>query len=433
MIVSSSRRFAALLLTLCFASACREGSGDPERKGDAQPVPSASSHVGNPPGALGKAPPAAPEASEPRVDSGSTPGGVRGASGASPAPVCAEGRAAIPGGSFWVGRSTPTFEEEENPRFRTTLPPFCADRYEVTAAEFERCVAAGSCRAISLPNVTCNTVAKGRGDHPANCVDHESARAHCAWSGARLPTEIEWEYLARGGAEMRAYPWGEESPDGHACWKANRSCPVGSFPAGAFGLFDVVGNVWEWTDSWFGHYPWPNDDGRQRVYRGGSWSRRFDKWMQPTLRNRSAPKDVGSHLGFRCVQDLADRVCPYGADGQKCRFGVDEVECLGKKVWNGARCAAPDAPRCPSGAQEVAGRGCQWAGATPVQGAELDLGAVESSRAPSFDGDCQANQKTRPHAYRLQGGEHLARNRVAADRGCKNRDVGVGWNSVCCP
>lgn len=340
---------------------------------------------------------------------------------------------AIPGGSFWVGRATPTFEEEENPRFRTTLPPFCADRTEVTSSAFEACVVRGRCTPIGLPNLTCNTVAKGRGDHPANCVDHAQASAYCAASGARLPTEIEWEYLARGGAEMRAYPWGEESPDGHACWKANRSCAVGSFSPGAFGLVDIVGNVWEWTDSWFGHYPWPSTDGRLRVYRGGSWSRRFDKWMQPTLRNRASPKDVGSHLGFRCVKDQPAAECPYGRAGERCRFGIDEVECLGKKVWNGARCAMPGAARCPSGSEEVPGRGCQWPNAVVAEAGELDLTPVSKRRSPGFDEDCRANQKGRPQAYRLEGGEHLARNRVAQAGGCKNRDVGVGWNSVCCP
>lgn len=431
----NAQRACGLCFAVLLSAGCRERGSTPERA--RPPAASPPATATSPPLATGAAPArnaadapqTASSAAAPAQPSASAPSAVS----AQEAPACADGRAPIPGGSFWVGRSTPTFEEEENPRFRTTLPPLCADRYEVTAAEFEGCITAGSCTPISLPNLTCNTVAKGRGDHPANCVDHAQAAAYCAWAGARLPTEIEWEYLARGGAEMRDYPWGDESPDGHTCWKANRSCKVGSFPAGAFGLFDVVGNVWEWTDSWFGHYPWPNDDGRQRVYRGGSWSRRFDKWMQPTLRNRAAPKDKGSHLGFRCVQDPPGRVCPYGADGARCRFGLDEVQCLGKKVWNGARCAAPDAPRCPSGAEEVPGRGCQWPNAVPVHGGELDTSAIKSSRSPSFDADCQANQEGRPHAYRLDGGEHLARNRVAAARGCKNRDVGVGWNSVCCP
>jgi len=375
--------------------------------------------------APGDAPPLAEPKAAPVPD---PPSGVSAAS-----TECPAGMAFIPGGSFWVGRASPTFEEEENPRFRTTLPPFCADLYEVTAQKFESCVAAGRCTPISLPNVTCNTVAKGRGDHPANCVAHAQAVAYCAAADARLPSEIEWEYLARGGAEMRGYPWGEESPDGRACWKANHSCKVGSFAPGAFGLFDVVGNVWEWTDSWFGRYPWPNVDGRWRVYRGGSWSRRFDKWMQPTLRNRSPPKDMGSHLGFRCVKDVPAATCPYGTEAGRCRFGLDEVQCLGKKVWNGARCALPGAPKCPDGSREVPAKGCVHEGATTVEGAPLDLTAVTQSRTPAFDADCRANQKGRPDAYRLEGGEHLARNQVGAARGCKNRDVGVGWNSVCCP
>ena len=340
----------------------------------------------------------------------------------------------IPGGSFWVGRSTPTFEEEENPRFRTKLPPFCAQPYEVTAAAYEACVTKGGCTPIALSNFTCNSASKGRGDHPANCVDHAQASAYCGGIGARLPTELEWEYLARGGAEMRAYPWGEAAPDDHACWKANKSCKVGSYPAGAFGLYDVVGNVWEWTDSWFGPYPWPERSGRHKVYRGGSWSRRFEKWMAPTLRNRAAPKDAGSHLGFRCVQDQPGAECPYGRGEHGCNFGVDEVECLGKKIWNGARCAAPgDTARCAEGSHEVPGQGCQWHTKAPDVPSELDLTAVQRTPSPQYDADCQTNQPARPHAYRLSGGEHLARNQVAREQGCKNRDVGVGWNSVCCP
>jgi sulfatase modifying factor 1 len=349
-------------------------------------------------------------------------------------PGCGAGMSAIPGGTFWVGRATPTFEEEENPRFSTRLPPFCAQTHEVTAAAYEACVAKEACTPIGLSNFTCNTVAKGRGDHPANCVDHSQASAFCRATGARLPTEIEWEYLARGGAEMRPYPWGDAGPDDHACWKANQTCKVGSYPAGAFGLFDVVGNVWEWTDSWFGAYPWPNVDGRHRVYRGGSWSRRFEKWMQPTLRNRSRATEAGSHLGFRCVQELPGAECPYGRGEAGCKFGLEAVQCLGDKTWNGVRCAAPsDEVRCPGSSREVEGRGCQWDNATPLVASELDLTVVRRTRSPRFDADCLENQASRPHAYRLDGGEHLARNQVARERGCKNRDVGVGWNSVCCP
>lgn len=192
----------------------------------------------------------------------------------------------IPGGTFWVGTEREVFDREENPRFQTKVAPFCAARFEVLTSEFESCVAASKCDAPRGTMFTCNSTEKGRGDHPINCIDHKQAVAVCEFQGGRLPTEVEWEYLARGGAEMRSYSWGEEHPDGRTCWKSNGSCKAGSFAEGAFGLHDVVGNVWEWTDSWFGPYPWPQADGRHKVYKGGSWSRRFEKWMRPTLRNR---------------------------------------------------------------------------------------------------------------------------------------------------
>lgn len=353
-----------------------------------------------------------------------------------PEEQCPEGMAEIPGGPVTMGTLAETYEEEENPRFVTRLPKFCADLHEMSAAEYQKCIDAGKCTPSDDRYETCNTVEKGRGDHPINCIDHGQAKNACEFYDKRLPTEVEWVYLARGGKEMRKYPWGDEHPDGNTCWKHAGSCERGSYPPGAFGLYDVVGNVWEWTDSWFGHYPWPEPDGRHKVYRGGSWSRRFVKWMRPTLRNRLNPEKSGSHLGVRCVKSLKKAKCPYGRNDEgKCRYGIDEVDCLHGKEWNGIRCARPgDDRRCLPGYNEVAGHGCVR---KPVEGEkadyELDLSAVKVTRSPKFDADCQKNTPGRPHAYQLTGGGHLARNLVGRKRGCKNRDVGVGWNSACCP
>src|SRR5690606_37387157 len=151
----------------------------------------------------------------------------------------------------------------------------------------------------------------------------------CAAKGARLPTESEWEYVARGGAEMRQFPWGDAQPDDHTCRKQPGTCKRGSYPARAFGRDDVVGNAWAWTDSWFAPYPWSARDGRHKVYRGGSWSRRFAKWMRPNLRNRQDPKDSGSHLGVRCALTLPGEKCggtPTETGG--CEHEILEVKCL---------------------------------------------------------------------------------------------------------
>ena len=242
--------------------------------------------------------------------------------------------------------------------------------------------------------------------------------------------------MARGGEQYLKYPWGSDSPDGHACWKHLGTCPVKSFPSGAFGLFDVSGNVWEWTDSWYGAYPWPPLQGYAKVYRGGSFSRRFEKWMHTRLRNRADPDDSGAHLGFRCVITLAGDKCPFGADVEgHCVHGVLDRECPPGLSFNGARCAEAGASRCREGRVEKPGYGCVLPGEQAPEARDLESEAksVSRERAPEFDADCQTNQPARPHAFKYLGASHDARTLVVRRAGCKNRDVGVGWNSACCP
>jgi hypothetical protein len=344
----------------------------------------------------------------------------------------------LPGGSFWVG-SEPSehHSEEESPRFRTELPPFCVDQTEVTVAAYAECVKRGACTAAVASHSHCNAAHRDRAEYPINCVTWPQADAFCAARQARLLTEVEWEYAARGGEQYLKYPWGSDNPDGHACWKhGGGSCPTKAYPAGAFGLFDISGNVWEWTDDWYAAYPWPAETGYAKVYRGGSWSRRFEKWMHTRLRDRAKPSDQGAHLGFRCalVPDL--NRCPFGkADETHCLAGVTEQLCKAPRAWNGVRCAKPNSPRCPEGYVEQPGHGCVRSEPEVAQRIDVEAEAkrVQRTPAPEFSGDCRANFAPRVHAFRYFGGTHQARNLVSGRAGCKNRDVGVGWNSTCCP
>ncbi len=343
---------------------------------------------------------------------------------------------AIPGATFWVGSRRGTGSHEESPRFQTQVADFCLDTTEVTVDAYEKCVTAGACKQSHDTRQTCNAHRKDHGQHPINCVDWHMAHDYCAWEHRRLPTEVEWEYAARGGTEYRKYSWGSEEPDGHTCWKhPGGSCPIKSYAAGAFGLYDMTGNVWEWTSTWFGLYPWPPVHSPSKVYRGGSWSRRFDKWMDTKLRDRAPPHFWGSHLGMRCALTLPGTKCPFGRteDGTQCRFKVTTMNCDPGLHWNGVRCARKGEPECNPGWVVKPGHGCELAEPVKQKFEPVDTGSVTRSRSPGFDPDCHKYYPGRPRAFRYSGGTHAARNIVSGKAGCKNRDVGVGWNSCCCP
>jgi formylglycine-generating enzyme required for sulfatase activity/tetratricopeptide (TPR) repeat protein len=391
------------------------------------PAPAAS-----PPSAATRAP----------VPTATTSGAPDSANGAPQQPSdgvssCPAGMQRIPGGRFWVGADPDEgFADDESPRYLTELPAFCIDETEVTAGAFATCVTEGHCSAPERQGILCNFGRPERESHPINCVTWNAADAYCKHVHGRLPSEVELEYVARGGDHYLKYPWGEASPDGQACWKHPGTCPVKSFPPGAFGLSDVSGNVWEWAADWYGGYPWPPLTGYSKVYRGGSFSRRFEKWMHTRLRDRVAPDKSGAHLGFRCAATLLGEACPFGEESPGvCRHGVIERPCSAGKSFNGARCASPGEPLCGEGWTLAPGHGCVLA--VPQQAVledvEASSRAVTRERSADFDADCLKNSRDRPHAFRYVGGSHAARNFVSRRSGCKNRDVGVGWNSACCP
>jgi formylglycine-generating enzyme required for sulfatase activity len=266
---------------------------------------------------------------------------------------CPEGMVLISGGSMFMGDLE---LENARPPHKVSVPSFCIDRHEVTAAAYDACVEHGNClkapQDVHFAGATdaqraafgelCNARREGRAEHPANCVDWSMADNFCRTQGgrlsdggARLPTEAEWEFAARGSGQ-KTFPWGDEPPDAtrlNACgseceaWFAQHklttrtlysaddgfagTAPIGSFPKGATreGLVDMAGNVWEWTGDWYGPYPAEGaanpkgaEAGTERVVRGGSFNGSMSAWAKPAYRWKTTP-DVYNHaIGFRCAR-----------------------------------------------------------------------------------------------------------------------------------
>ena len=197
----------------------------------------------------------------------------------------------------------------------------------------------------------------GKDDHPVVQVSWDDAVAYARWAGKRLPTEAEWEFASRGGLAGKKYAWGDElQPAGKNLantWQGHfpetntdedgfpRTSPVKSFPANGFGLYDMIGNVWEWCSDWYRPDTYRLDASStvvqdptgpeksydpaepyqpKRVTRGGSFlcSANFCTNYRPSARRGTATDSGMSHLGFRCV--LTPEMRKEGMPGQKAKM-----------------------------------------------------------------------------------------------------------------
>jgi formylglycine-generating enzyme required for sulfatase activity len=299
-----------------------------------------------------------------------------------------DGMRRLAGGTFTMGSDA--FYPEERPTRRIAVEPFWIDEIPVTNRAFARFVEATGHRTVAeiAPNpadypgmppelarpgslvfertsgpvdledpgawwhfrfgadwrrpLGPGSSLDGLEDHPVVHVAYPDAAAYAAWAGKSLPTEAEWEYAARGGIEGADYAWGNElAPGGRMLanyWQGlfpfanqlldgwERTSPVRTYPANRYGLFDMIGNVWEWTCDWFAQPKAPSGccalpdpkGGKERdsydpamprvrigrkVMKGGSHlcAPNYCQRYRPAARAPQAVDTSTSHLGFRCV------------------------------------------------------------------------------------------------------------------------------------
>ncbi|XP_073845103.1 formylglycine-generating enzyme [Musca autumnalis] len=272
-----------------------------------------------------------------------------------------EDMALIPGGKYLIGTDEPHFpEDHESPERLVEIRDFYLDKFEVSNQKFREFVKATKYvteaekygdsflfksllsteeqkewedfRVAAAPwwykvkGITwrhplgIGTNVKGLEDHPVTHVSWNDAVAYCKWAGKRLPTEAEWEVACRGGKKRKLFPWGNklmpkqehwlniwqgEFPDGNTKEDGyETTCPVDKFPQNIYGLHNIVGNVWEWTqDLWTQGDTAPNPS---RVKKGGSYlcHKSYCYRYRCAARSQNTADSSAGNLGFRCAKDM---------------------------------------------------------------------------------------------------------------------------------
>ena len=202
----------------------------------------------------------------------------------------------IPGGEFLMGQDDG--RDDERPAHRVTVAPFQLGRTQVTNAQYD-----AFCKATARDR----HARFGGPEHPVTSVNWFDAVAYCHWAGGRLPTEAEWEFAARGGAEAWLYPWGSELPSVPPEKWQHGPEPVGLDAPNGYGLFDMCCNVHEWCSDWYdaGYYavsaaqnPGGPEHGTRRASRGGAW-RHHIKVSRCAARSSIPPEFRYADYGFR--------------------------------------------------------------------------------------------------------------------------------------
>ena len=235
----------------------------------------------------------------------------------------------VPSGSFMMGAASDekSAGTDEFPQHRVRIPrPFAVGKYEITFAEWDACAAAGGCNGYRPDDE-----GFGRGRRPVVNVNWKDAKSYVAWLSRktgeqyRLLSEAEWEYAARAGTKG-PFHFGSTISSYHANYNGKhkygsdrmgvyrkQTVPVGSFPANAFGLHDMHGNVWEHVgdcghDTYHGAPPggdaWTaGGDCGKRMARGGSWHNRPDS-LRSASRVSFTSGSRGDYIGFRVARTL---------------------------------------------------------------------------------------------------------------------------------